>query len=261
MDCTLQKYGELVDALLTNGYRFVTFQHYCEAMQAGGMPVGERWVVMRHDVDARPERAERMARLEAARGVQSSYYFRSITPDSRADVMLSVVKMGHELGYHYEDLCLCGGNSKRAIAHFEQQLEALRQYYPVCTICMHGNVWSKHKAVNIWDSYDYRAYGIVGEPYLDVDYNQVFYLTDTGRCWDGERYSVSDYVKSDFSLRFRHTNDIIQAAALGTLPEALLITTHPQRWSDSRYEWLAEWLGQNIKNGVKRYWVALKRED
>ena len=187
MDFTLQKYGELVDALLGHGYRFVTFEQYCDAQQGGGMPVGERWVVMRHDVDARPERAQKMARLEAARGVQSSYYFRSITPTSRPDVMLSVVKMGHELGYHYEDLCLCGGNSKRAMAHFEKQLQALRQYYPVRTICMHVNVWSKHKAVSSWENYDYRTYGIVDEPYLDVAYNHVFYLTDTGRFWDGKR--------------------------------------------------------------------------
>ena len=42
--------------------------------------------------------------------------------------------------------------------------------------------------------YDYRDYGIIAEPYFDVDFDEVFYLTDTGRRWDGDSVSVRDKV-------------------------------------------------------------------
>jgi len=47
----------------------------------------------------------------------------------------------------------------------------------------------------LWKRYDYKGLGIIAEPYLDIDYNQVFYITDTGRRWDGDRVSVRDKVE------------------------------------------------------------------
>ncbi len=32
---------------------------------------------------------------------------------------------------------------------------------------------------------DYNLIGILGAPYFDVNFNEVFYLSDTGRRWDG----------------------------------------------------------------------------
>ena len=37
-------------------------------------------------------------------------------------------------------------------------------------------------------------FGIIAEPYFDVDFDEVFYLTDTGRRWDGDSVSVRDKV-------------------------------------------------------------------
>jgi hypothetical protein len=36
------------------------------------------------------------------------------------------------------------------------------------------------------------ANGIIGEPYFDVDFSKMLYLTDTGRRWDGGIVSVRD---------------------------------------------------------------------
>jgi len=93
-------------------------------------------------------------------------------------------------------------------------------------------------------------------------------LTDTGRRWDGSDVSVRDKVgirqrdretkgrrdlgtmKDDcrltnlqtmsyerrtmnerLGLRFRGTQDIIDAAEAGLLPDKIMMTVHPQRWS------------------------------
>ena len=116
---------------------------------------------------------------------------------------------------------------------------------------MHGSPTSKFDNRSIWKQYNYRDYGIIGEPYFDVNFDEVFYITDTGRRWDGDRYSVRDKVNSGFKNRYRNTQDIIWALKNGTLPDKLMITTHPQRWTNNPVNWGTEFVLQNIKNLIK----------
>jgi len=46
----------------------------------------------------------------------------------------------------------------------------------------------------ILNKYDYHELGIIGDPYLDIYFKDVFYLTDTGRCSDGYKLSFRDKV-------------------------------------------------------------------
>ena len=82
----------------------------------------------------------------------------------------------------------------KAIKSFERNLEKLRKLYPVKTVCMHGSPLSKWDNRDLWKRYDYRDYGIIAEPYFDIDFDEVLYLTDTGRRWDGDRVSVRDKI-------------------------------------------------------------------
>jgi len=60
-------------------------------------------------------------------------------------------------------------------------------------------------------------------------------------------------VKSGFKQSYHNTRNIIEAAKNGSLPSCIMITTHPQRWTDNRLEWLLELVTQNVKNIVKRF--------
>jgi len=53
-------------------------------------------------------------------------------------------------------------------------------------------------------------------------------------------------------LRFRTTQDIIDAAYTGLLPDRIMITVHPQRWGDSFVTWIWELVFQNVKNLGKK---------
>ena len=123
---------------------------------------------------------------------------------------------------------------------------------------MHGAPRSKYDSRGLWKTYDYHDYGIVGEPYYDVDFSKVFYLTDTGRRWDGFNVSIRDRIPVyqdqwvALGLVYHSTDDIISAVGEGTLPGRLMMTTHPQRWSDAKGEWLMELGQQSVKNVVKR---------
>jgi hypothetical protein len=124
---------------------------------------------------------------------------------------------------------------------------------------MHGAPRSRFDGKDLWKKYNYRDYGIIGEPYFDVNFNQVFYLTDTGRCWDGSKFSVRDKVQTSFTQSYHSTNQIIAAAQDGTLPTRIMITTHPQRWTDSKLQWLKELVLQNAKNIAKRILLAIRK--
>ena len=57
---------------------------------------------------------------------------------------------------------------------------------------------------------------------------------------------------------YHKTDDIIQAAEQGVLPPRIMITTHPQRWTDKRVEWVKEIFTQTLKNVVKRILIKIK---
>ena len=223
MDFTLLRYQALLKALLKASYSFITYEMYCAS---DNICSNDRFVIMRHDVDIRPSYALKMAQLEHLYGIKSSYYFRIVPESNDAAIIQAIADLGHEIGYHYEDLCICKGDHHEAIAHFEKSLAYFRDFYPVKTICMHGSPRSKYDPKDLWTSYNYRAYGIIGEPYRDIDFDTVYYLTDTGRCWDGEKYSLRDKVDCDKKLQIHSTTDLIKKVLKGTLPSQLMITTN-----------------------------------
>ena len=97
-----------------------------------------------------------------------------------------------------------------------------------------------------------------------MDFSEVLYLTDTGRCWDGYNVSVRDKIpvyQDEWvtqGLVYHTTNDLIRAIQVGQTPRRLMITTHPQRWTDNCWAWTKELLLQSVKNMIKRIIIARK---
>lgn len=244
MDFTFAIYKHFLSILYESGYSFQTFFDYI------GNPKLKS-IVLRHDVDQYPQNALQMALMENDLGVNASYYFRVVPESFDENIMKQVAAMGHEIGYHYEDLAIADGDQERAIIHFENQLERFRRFYPVKTICMHGSPLSKHDNRDLWKYYNYRDFGIIGEPYFDVDFSDVFYITDTGRKWNYTGASVRDRVQSGFDISIRSTDHLIQMARERKLPNRIMINVHPQRWFNFGPRWVQEFLLQNLKNVIK----------
>ena len=257
-DFTLHSYEQLLQALKEAGYRFMTFEQYCETKPQAD----SRVVVLRHDVDLKPANSVRTAEIEQRLGIAASYFFRIVPASNQPQAIRAIAAMGHEIGYHYEDLSLAKGDIKQAYRLFEEHVAYFRQFYPVRTICMHGVPTSEYDGRDLWKSYDYRKAGVIGEPYFDVNFDETLYLTDTGRRWDGYKVSVRDKVPQqqqwiEAGLVFRTTADICRW--LQSRPKKnIMITTHPQRWTNNRAAWLKEWGMQNIKNIVKRILICLR---
>ncbi len=245
-DFTLKIYQLLLKNLLNAGYNFQTFEEFLEN------PL-KRVIILRHDVDALPQNSLATAQLEKDLGIRGSYYFRIVRQSNKPEFIREIATLGHEIGYHYEDLALSKGTLEKAIAAFEKNLEYFRNFYPVKTICMHGSPLSRYDNRHIWKEYNYKDYGILGEPYIDIDFSEVFYLTDTGRRWDGEKVSVRDKVNTPVNLTFKSTHDIL--VNIHKLPAKIMITIHPQRWTDKPMLWMKELVLQNAKNLVKKFLI------
>ena len=262
MDFTLKKYTELLLKLKEAGYLFVTFERYCSDKES---LTDSCFVILRHDVDLKAENSLATAKIEHSLGVKASYYFRVVEQSNKPDIIKDIVALGHEIGYHYEDMSICNGDTDKALMHFEQQLAYFRHFYPVKTICMHGAPRSKHDSKDLWKSNNYRDYGIIGEPYFDVDFSKCFYLTDTGRRWDGFTVSVRDKIPmyqdiwSSRGWTYHGTDDIIKAVEKNEFPKQLMMTTHPQRWTGDLVSWGVELAMQSAKNVVKKRMI--KRKD
>ncbi|MEQ9186993.1 MAG: hypothetical protein RLP15_04610 [Cryomorphaceae bacterium] len=246
-DFTLKIYDELLEAWASKGYTFYTMHDYLLSPPTSGASV-----ILRHDVDRKPENALRMAELQASKGIRGTYYFRIVPESFQSKYIQDIADLGHEIGYHYEDVTLCRGDLDKAIEHFERTLETFRAIVPITTICMHGSPMTKWDNRDVWAKYNYKDYEILGEPYFDVDFKDVYYLTDTGRRWDGHAMSVRDHVARSFDFLVTTTRELIQAVEVETAPKSIMQNVHPERWTDQPFEWFQELAKSSIKNPVKR---------
>ena len=300
MDFTVKRYSQLLHSLLAQGFSFLSVSAYIRLIPnfqseitnlqteisispseirnpkseipqtPSSLP--HAFVILRHDVDARPQNSLRLARLEHTLGIRGTYYFR-IPHTFQPSIIQEIASLGHEIGYHYETMATIvkegmrerrdeetkrrrDEETKRMKSAYELFVENLckfREIVPVTTICMHGSPLSRYDNREIWQKYDYRDLGITGDAYLDIDFNRVAYFTDTGRRWNGAEVSIRDKVSGPFQFNLKTTEELIRA--IPQFPDQVMITIHPQRWNDAFLPWAGELLLQNAKNIIKRILV------
>ena len=244
-DFTLEIYEKLLTSLKKSQFEFQTFEEFLKAPK-------KRVVVLRHDVDDKKYNSLEFAKIQNSMGISATYFFRIVPQSFDASVINEIYCLGHEIGYHYEDMDLCDGEIEEAIKSFEKHLIQLRKIAPVSTICMHGSPRSKFDNRELWGNHDYKKFDLIGEPYFDLNFESVFYATDTGRMWDGKKYSIRDFSSSMRIWPIYHsTNDIIEAINGGLFPEQAMLTFHPQRWTNLKMEWYGELIKQQVKNFIK----------
>ena len=286
IDFTSSIYKSFLESLVLNDYSFFTFEEFLEPFSQA---INYSNILLRHDVDKFPNNSLRTAEIESSLGIKGSYYFRIVPESFDEEVMIKISNLGHEIGYHYEEMdtiyrkyrkwnrlkILQTGNKENpengtigkrkknikeedlvdeAYELFCQNLEKMRKLYPIKTICAHGSPLSPFDNKLIWKKYNYKDHGIYGEPSLDIDWNDFAYFTDTGRCWNGNNVSVRDKVDSKFKFNYRTTQEIINNIHL--LPGKIMFTIHPQRWNDNIWAWEKELIAQSGKNFIKKYFYV-----
>ncbi len=246
MDFTIDTYKRLISSFKDNDYAFMTFSEYLTSQVHSS-----KVLIMRHDVDEQAQNALKMAKVENELGIKTTYFFRIVKQSNKPDIIRKIAAMGHEIGYHYEDLSTVNGDYKKAIISFEKHLNYFRTFYPVKTICMHGSSTSKYDNRSLWNKFKFEDFGLIGEPYLSLDFSKVFYMTDTGYAWDGGKYATRDLVDNKFGLTFHASDDIIECVRDGNFPEQVMILAHTL-WTDSIVEWSLLHIREFLRNHIKQ---------
>lgn len=241
-DFTYEKYSELCNELIINGYTILTVKEYLANRPEKG------YAILRHDVDTKPHRSLRLAQLEYSLGISSTYYFRHTREVFHPKIIKEVADLGHEIGYHYEVLSKEKGDYLKAITLFEKELTDFREITEISTICMHGSPLSPYDNRDLWTVYNFRKYGITGEAYLSMDAD-MYYCSDTGWRWD-KKFKVRDHLPGNRKFDAKTTNDIISAIHARQLP-SLYLLVHPGNWTSNRSEWIAAWGMNIVGNAVK----------
>lgn len=217
----------------------------------------ENFILIRHDIDRKPYNALRMAKMEKEMGIKSTYYFRHKEHTFLPEVIKNIQELGHEIGYHYENLSDSNGDMPTALKDFETKLGSFRKLVPVKTISMHGRPLKKIDNRDMWkDNKEFlNKCNVIGEVYLDVDYENIAYINDTGRNWSQGRSNIRDKVNSKIIADFNNNMEL-EDFLKNNKNNKIVFQTHPERWSNSYFEWLMQLLkdtGINIIKSMIQY--------
>lgn len=253
MDFTLDSYGAILDAALRASIPIHPVIDWHELPKAQ-----RRGIMLRHDVDRRPGNALEMARLEAAKGVRSTYYFRIVRSAFHPDVIRSIAELGHEIGYHYEDWWLGRRDPSRAIESFERNLERVRQLAPVRSIAMHGSPLARESNLTIWKHADFRKYDVV-DVSLSFDYSGCVFFTDSGRTFGASGANMRDYLPGARAESSIETSRQLADYLSGSPADRIQIAVHPERWNPPGWRWQRQRAIDAGANTAKRIIRRLRR--
>ena len=249
-DFTLKAYNRYLAAIRKSYPIILRFNNYFKFD-----PKPNSFCLIRHDVDRKPRNALKMAKLEHAAGIASTYFFRTKKHTFNSKIISAIAAMGHEIGYHYESLSDARGDMQSAIEDFESNLQRLRNIVPVSTVCMHGRPLSAHDNKSLWEISEnheklIHQYHLLGEAYLDIDYTDIAYISDTGRNWTSLKANRRDHVRSDISVNLRNGQNLLNYLNNRPHPK-LVFLVHPERWTDNYFEFALQLSIDSLVNLVK----------
>lgn len=170
----LKSYSDFLENLKQSSLVAGAFNQYDELSSRPGTTS----VFIRHDVDISLSRALKMAELEQAAGIPSTYFFRmhaeKYTFEEAVPVISQLHNSGFEIGLHYDTLSHTRGNREEALHLFREDLARLRQIAPVQHVCAHGH--RRFKNQSMWKEIGQKKLGIrsVYEMHSDI------YISDAG---------------------------------------------------------------------------------
>ena len=134
---TFSKWAEVCRALGATGATVLLAREFAE-QGAAERPV----VVVKHDIEAEPDKALKTAQIESENGLRATYYFHGFfLQDTRAvRCMRAIQQLGHEIGYHYDVLDCNNGDFEMARRQFDKYLSGFANIgVEIETVCPHGN--------------------------------------------------------------------------------------------------------------------------
>jgi|GEM_PF-1860247 len=203
-------YEDLLQDILRLGYEPIKVMDYYNKV-----PITEKTLILRHDVDRTAHEALKMAKLEHSLGIIGTYYFRWNTVDE--DVIRQIKEMGHEVGLHYETLAFyakeMGLKSPEEITpsvqeelrrRFKHEVARFEELFgDIYTVASHGAPENSLLGVTnyqaVMEGEDPLNYGLIGTAYGPIT-QQFNYLSDVAGIWRPFPYNRLENNEGPFYL-------------------------------------------------------------
>jgi len=231
---TYRDYTEFCRKLSDTGVPTYTVKQAWNNLNA----LNKQFIIVKHDVEDNPKKALNICRIEHEYGIKSTYYVHSFFLDNPKNVKVfkEIIRLGHEIGYHFDVLDNNNGDFNRAIKEFEETLSHFaRCGINIKTVCPHGNPlknrvgYSSNKDFFLDDEIRYLFSDIVDvyitfPDLLDKDY---LYITDAeyAYLYRDAKTTKTDATEKYFPLENR--DEIINFIKGG---HCMIISTHSHRY-------------------------------
>ena len=256
---TFDTYREILASLSKAGIHSRRIDSLHTAPPAAGS------LFLKHDVEARMERAVRMAGIEAEEGHKATYYFQGDllkAPDAEQQIR-AIKALGHEIAYHYDVLDANDGDYDTANQEFAAYLDQFAAFgAEVTTVCPHGN---PTKVRNGWKSNkDFFRASEVRARYKDmidivIDFPALFpkglYLSDAGLNLRlvaeiaGDKASNPKATNDGQKINWESVAELVQGSS------GVVLSAHSHRFLESRRAQQAQRLKFFI---LKKSYMVLK---
>ena len=103
-DFTIKTYYSLLKKTIEQNFTFIPFSSFLKEYSSNSCT--NSFIILRHDVDRLPYNSLLTAKIENELNIKGTYYFRIIPKSLDLNVINQIIDLGHEIGYHYEDVDL-----------------------------------------------------------------------------------------------------------------------------------------------------------
>ncbi len=231
---TYKEYREFCQQICSTGVSLYTVEKACKNIGDLNKP----FIIIKHDVESKPEKALKISKIEHSFGIKTTYYVHSFFLHNPKNVAIlkEIISLGHEVGYHYDVLDSNDGDKNNAIQEFKETLSRFSDNgFAIKTICPHGNPLKKR--VDYSSNKDFfldteirKLFNNIVDVYItfpDILEKDYLYITDAGYAYS---YRDAKSTKTDATeelLPLGSKDDIIKMIQDG---QSMIISTHSHRY-------------------------------
>lgn len=172
MRFTYDAYSQLLDLGTEKGYAYCTYNNWLNY---------DKTIILRHDVDISPSAVTKFAKIEAEKGITSTYFFLITSPFynilsvENQKVVQNIINSGHRIGLHFDEKAHDKKkNIEESIAYEKQILEK--------DLGITIDVVSMHRPSQETLERDYIFADIINS-YGSAFFKDMHYVSDSRRNW------------------------------------------------------------------------------
>ncbi|MEO1958048.1 MAG: hypothetical protein ABGX23_00690 [Nautiliaceae bacterium] len=227
-------------------FLFSDYERFCEDLADSGIfslsakevidKNPKKFLILKHDIEAKPKNALKIAKIEAKFGHKASYYVHFDILKSNLELFKEIQNLGHEVSYHYDVLDSNRGDFKKAKEEFDKNIAFFEKNgFKIKSVCQHGNPLIKRNGYTSNRDF-FRKFGSEYK-FRDIVVNfkeevgDFIYISDVGYQWQ--------------IIPSPHTADINPQKTIKTSYEemlnlakknSLIISSHPHRYFNTKVE-------------------------